>query len=61
MKLSIARSQLSYFTYQIKRNYNLACDDNIGELFCIKDGEKDFFENGKIDLEELEKHNSLFL
>lgn len=60
VKLSIARSQLSYFTYQIKRNYNLACDDNIGELFCIKDGER-FFENGKIDLEELEKHNSLFL
>lgn len=60
VKLSIARSQLSYFTYQIKRNYNLAYNDNIGELFCIKDGER-FFENGKINLEELEKHNSLFL
>lgn len=60
VELSIVRSQLNYFTYQIRRNPNLAYDDMIGELYCIKDGEK-FFENGKINLEKLEKQNSLFL
>ncbi|MFT3983428.1 MAG: CRISPR-associated helicase Cas3' [Lachnospiraceae bacterium] len=57
--LSEVRSKLNYFTYQIKKNVNLAVNDMIGELYCIYEGEQ-YFANGKLDREKLEREGMLF-
>ena len=44
IKLSVARSNLKYFTYRIKKNSDLIYNDILGELRCIYDGEQ-YFEN----------------
>ena len=60
IRLSEVRSRLSYFIYQIKKNYNLIYTDQIGELYCIENGEQ-YFVNGKLDREKLEEDGMLFL
>lgn len=57
--LSEVRSKLNHFTYQIKKNVNLPFNDIIGELYCIYDGEQ-YFTNGKLDREKLERAGMLF-
>ena len=59
IELSKIRSQLNYFVYQIRYNYDLAYNDIIGELRCIYNGEK-YFEYGKISREKLETDNMMF-
>jgi len=59
IELSKVRSQLNYFTYQIKKNDDLAFNDMIGELRCIYDGEK-YFKYGKLDRTKLETDGGLF-
>lgn len=60
IKLSEVRSWLNYFIYRIKYNVNLAYQDQIGELYCLEDGEK-YFNNGKLDRKRLETTGILFL
>lgn len=58
--LSKVKSQLSYFIYQIKKNPDLPYDDIIGELICIREGEK-YFENNKLNKKKLEEDSLLFI
>lgn len=48
IRISEVTSRMNYFIYQIKKNYDLAYNDKIGEIFYIEDGEK-YFENGKLN------------
>ena len=48
VRLSEITSRMNYFIYQIKKNYDLAYNDKIGEIFYIEDGEK-YFEDGKFN------------
>lgn len=48
VRLSEVTSRMNYFIYQIKKNYDLAYNDKIGEMFYIEDGEK-YFEDEKLD------------
>ena len=47
VKLMDARARLQYFIYDIPKQVNIAYDDQIGELLCIKEGEQ-YFEYGKL-------------
>lgn len=58
--LSQARSKLSYFLYQIKKNPNLPYSDVLGELYCIEDGDK-YFVNGKLNRNMLEQEGVMFI
>ena len=60
IRLSEVRSRLSFFIYRIKKNYNLSYSSQIGELFCIENGEK-YFVNGKLDRQKLEEDGMLFV
>jgi CRISPR-associated endonuclease/helicase Cas3 len=48
VRLSEVTSRMNYFIYQIKKNYDLAYNDKIGEIFYIEDAEK-YFEDEKLD------------
>lgn len=60
IKLSVARSNLKYFTYRIKKNSDLIYNDILGELRCIYDGEQ-YFENGKLNKKLLEQSGGVFI
>ena len=51
VRLSIIRSFLNYFIYQVKKS-DLLYNDRLGELYYIEDGEK-YFKDGKVDKEKL--------
>lgn len=51
VKLSVVRSNLNYFIYQVKKS-DIIYNDRVGELYYIEDGEK-YFKDGKIDKEKL--------
>lgn len=53
VKLSKITSQMNYFIYQIKQNYNLAYNDKVGEIFYIEEGEQ-YFDNGKLNREKVQ-------
>ncbi|MDD2980687.1 MAG: CRISPR-associated helicase Cas3' [Hespellia sp.] len=53
VKLSKVTSQMNYFIYQIKRNYNLTYNDKVGDIYFIEDGEQ-YFENGKLNREKIQ-------
>lgn len=58
--LSRITSQMNYFIYQIKKNYNLTYNDKVGEIFYIEDGEK-YFENGKLNREKVQSEIGEFV
>ena len=60
VKLIEVRSQLSYFTYKLKNNSDIQYNDIIGELYCIEDA-SEFFINGKLDKDKIEKSSYDFL
>ncbi|MCB6991896.1 CRISPR-associated helicase Cas3' [bacterium 210820-DFI.6.37] len=61
-QLSQARSQMSYFIYEVSMDQNnvFAYNDRIGELYYIEDGET-YFENGKLNTEKFAREGGLFL
>lgn len=59
-ELSVVRAEMSHFIYQISANVDITCDDQIGELYYIKDCE-DYFINGKLDTERFETSSELFI
>jgi CRISPR-associated helicase Cas3/CRISPR-associated endonuclease Cas3-HD len=52
VKLSMIRSKMSYFIYQIQKNLLIAYNQQIGEMYYIEDGEQ-YFEKGKLNREKL--------
>lgn len=60
VKLSMVRSKMNYFIYQIKKNSDLPYSDKIGELYCIDNGEE-YFMDGRLNKEKLEKNGGMFL
>lgn len=60
IRLSKARSDISYFVYEIRKDSNLLYHDRIGELYLIEDGER-FFENGKLNKKQLEQAGGLLI
>ena len=60
VKLSNIRSKMSYFIYEIKKNFDLPYNDKIGELYYIENGEK-YFENGKLDKERFNNEVGMFI
>ncbi|WP_455797886.1 CRISPR-associated helicase Cas3' [Clostridium butyricum] len=60
VKLSNIRSKMSYFIYEIKKNFDLPYNDKIGELYYIENGEK-YFENGKLDKEKFSNEVGMFI
>lgn len=58
-ELSVVRAEMSHFIYQISANVDITCDDQIGELYYIKDCE-DYFINGKLDTERFETSSELW-
>lgn len=59
-ELSVIRAEMSHFIYQIGANADIIPDDQIGELYYIKDCE-DYFINGKLDTERFETSSELFI
>lgn len=59
-ELSVIRAEMSHFIYQISANVDITCDDQIGELYYIKDCEN-YFINGKLDTERFETLSELFI
>ncbi len=53
VKLSQARAKLQYFVYEIPEKYEVL-GDWLGELIYVDNGE-DYFKNGKLDFERLER------
>lgn len=53
VELSKVTSQMNYFIYQIKQNYNLIYNDKVGEIFYIEEGEQ-YFDNGKLNREKIQ-------
>lgn len=51
VKLSMVRSDMNNFIYEIKWNENFTYNDRIGELYFIEDGDK-YFKDGKLDKEK---------
>lgn len=51
IKLSIIKSQMNNFIYEIKWSENFIYNDRIGELYFIEDGGK-YFKDGKLDREK---------
>jgi len=60
IRLSKARSDVSYFVYEIHKNSISFYNDRIGELYLMEDGDR-FFENGKLNKERLERAGGLFI
>ena len=60
VKLSMVKSKMNYFIYQIKKNSDLIYNDKIGELFYIDDGEK-YFDHGKLNREKIENNIGEFV
>ncbi len=61
VKLSHVRSKLTYFTYSIsKRNGVPIHNEQIGELYCLFDGDE-YFKNGKLDIDRLEEKTANFI
>ncbi len=60
VQLSEITSRFALFIYQIRKNSSLCYSDRVGEIYCIENGD-DFFENGRLDKEKLEKEGALFI
>ena len=54
VKMSIVKSKMAYFIYQIKKTDNFAYNDRIGEIYYIEDGNS-YFLDGKLDTDKIEK------
>lgn len=57
--LSKVKAKMDYFIYDVKRGSDISYYDKIGEMYFIENG-NDYFENGKLCREKLEKRNGLF-
>ncbi len=60
VRLSVVRSNMNYFIYQIKKTTAILHDEKIGELYYISNGEA-YFRDGKLDKDTLEKGGSIFM
>ncbi len=60
VKLSIVKSKMNYFIYDIKKNVDLSFNDKIGELYYIENGEQ-YFEGEKLNKEKFANEIGLFL
>ncbi|MCQ4635971.1 CRISPR-associated helicase Cas3' [Anaerovorax odorimutans] len=58
--LSIARSEMSFFIYEIDKMADFLTNDHVGELYYIEDGEQ-YFENGKLNMDLFKKEGALFV
>jgi len=47
VKLSMVKSKLYNFIYEIPKSYEIPYDDSIGDLIYVEEGDK-FFSNGKL-------------
>lgn len=60
IKLSIVKSKMNYFTYQINKSSLFPYTEQLGELFYIDDAEQ-YFEGGKFIREKLENQTGTFI
>ena len=60
IKLSIVKSKLTYFTYQINSRSLFPYTEQIGEIFYIDDLEQ-YFEEGKFIRDKLENQIGTFI
>lgn len=58
--LSRVMREMNYFIYEIKKNQCLSYNEQIGNIFCIFDGEQ-YFTNGKLNREKFENQIGIFL
>ena len=59
-KLSVVKSKMNYFIYEIKKNVDLSYTDKIGELYYIENGEQ-YFQGEKLNKEKFANEVGLFL
>ena len=59
-ELSVVRSKMNYFIYQVQKNIDLNYSDCIGDLYAIQEGEK-YFLNGKINKKLLQENGITFV
>lgn len=59
-ELSVVRSKMNYFIYQVQKNIDLNYSDCIGDLYAIQEGEK-YFLNGKINKKLLQENGIAFV
>lgn len=60
IRLSKIKSKMNYFIYKVNKNSGYIYDDQIGEIYCIDNGEE-YFENGKLNREKFENHIGEFI
>lgn len=60
VKLSVVKSKMNHFIYQIKRNPDLIYDDKIGEIIYIENGEK-YFDKGKLNRKKIQGEIGAFV
>lgn len=58
--LSKVRSKMNYFIYRISKKSNIHYNDQIGELYCIEDGEQ-YFQNGRLDKTKFMSQGAIFI
>ena len=59
-RLSVIRSKMNYFIYQISSKSDFNWNDRIGELYFIADGEK-YFRGGKLDKEKFKQEGAVLI
>lgn len=60
IKLSIIKSKMNYFVYQINKKSLIPYSEQFGEMFYIEDAEQ-YFDGGKFDREKLENQVGTFI
>ena len=60
VKLSIVKSKMNYFIYEIKKNVDLPYNKKIGELYYLENGEE-YFEGEKLNKDKFEKQVGRFI
>ncbi len=58
--ISKVRSKMNYFIYRISKKSNIHYNDQIGELYCIEDGEQ-YFQNGRLDKTKFMSQGAIFI
>lgn len=59
-ELSVVKSKMNYFIYQVDKTADLFYSDKIGDLYAVQDGDM-YFTNGKLDREKLSGREAVFL
>lgn len=60
VKLSLIKSQMSFFIYQITKDTPIPYNEQMGEIYYIEDG-KQYFDSGKLNREKLLNPNLLLI